>query len=117
MGARLRLQARFRDLVVYPGSLQAQTIMHSAPLEEPRRKVYMAANSSTPEQIVLLENLLRARGKLATLAGKESVAHMTLTDKMAGSPGMLSSQFKFYIRVYPSTPIIQRTSFISSRPS
>ncbi|KAI0785474.1 mitochondrial intermediate peptidase [Irpex lacteus] len=86
MGARLRLQARFRDLVVYPGSLQAQMIMHSAPLEEPRRKVYMAANSSTPEQIELLENLLRARGKLARLVGKESFAHMTLTDKMAGSP-------------------------------
>ena len=94
MGARLRLQARFRDLVVYPGSLQAQMIMHSAPEEEPRRKVYMAANSSTREQIDLLESLLRARGQLARLVGKESFAHMSLTDKMAGSPGM----FVLYIR-------------------
>ncbi|KAI0687916.1 mitochondrial intermediate peptidase [Cytidiella melzeri] len=86
MGARLRLQARFRDLVVYPGSLQAQMIMHSAPEEEPRRKVYIAANSSTPEQIETLEKMLRARGELASLVGKESYAHMTLTDKMAGSP-------------------------------
>ena len=90
MGARLRLQAEFtqRDLMVYPGSLQAEMIMQSAPLEEPRRKVYMASNSSTPEQIRTLENLLRARGELARLVGKESFAQMTLTDKMAKSPGM-----------------------------
>ncbi|RDX51052.1 mitochondrial intermediate peptidase [Lentinus brumalis] len=88
MGARLRLQAQVtkRDLLVYPGSLQAQMIMRSAPAEEPRRKVYMAANSSTPEQIELLERLLRSRAELARLVGKESYAHMTLSDKMAKSP-------------------------------
>ncbi|PIL31767.1 hypothetical protein GSI_06471 [Ganoderma sinense ZZ0214-1] len=88
MGARLRLQAQVtrRDLLVYPGSLQAQMIMRSAPAEEPRRKVYMAANSSTPEQIDLLERLLRARAELAQLVGKASYSHMTLTDKMAKCP-------------------------------
>lgn len=95
LGTRLRLQAQFtqRDLVVYPGSLQAQMIMHSAPEEEPRRKVYMAANSSTPEQIQTLESLLRARGELARLVGKDSFAHMTLNDKMAKSPGMHPKTF------------------------
>ncbi|KAJ8457215.1 hypothetical protein ONZ51_g11668 [Trametes cubensis] len=88
MGARLRLQAQVtkRDLLVYPGSLQAQMIMRSAPAEEPRRKVYMAANYSTPEQLEVLEKLLRARGELAMLVGKESYAHMALADKMAKSP-------------------------------
>ncbi|KAI0324462.1 mitochondrial intermediate peptidase [Cubamyces sp. BRFM 1775] len=88
MGARLLLQAQVtkRDLLVYPGSLQAQMIMRSAPSEEPRRKVYLAANYSTPEQIELLERVLRARGELARLVGKESYAHMSLTDKMAKSP-------------------------------
>ncbi len=89
MGARLRLQAQVtkRDLLVYPGSLQAQMIIRSAPAEEPRRKVYIAANSSTPEQIELLERLLRTRGELARLVGKESFAHMALADKMAKCPG------------------------------
>ncbi|PCH33977.1 mitochondrial intermediate peptidase [Wolfiporia cocos MD-104 SS10] len=88
MGARLRLQAQVtqRDLLVYPGSLQAQMIMRAAPAEEPRQKVYMAANSSTPEQIEVLEKLLQARGQLARLVGKDSYAHMTLADKMAKSP-------------------------------
>ncbi|KAF7347681.1 Mitochondrial intermediate peptidase [Mycena venus] len=89
MGVRLQLQARFtqRDLLVYPGSLQAQMIMRSAPAEEPRRRVYIASNSSTPEQIDALERLLRARAELAQLVGKPSFAHMALDDKMAKSPG------------------------------
>jgi len=89
MGVRLKLQAQFtqRDLLVYPDSLQAQMIMRSAPSEEPRRRVYIAANSSTPEQIQTLEKLLRTRGELARLVGQESYADMTLGDKMAKSPG------------------------------
>ncbi|KAI0068138.1 mitochondrial intermediate peptidase [Artomyces pyxidatus] len=88
LGSRLKLQSRFtqRDLLVYPGSHQAQMIMRSAPDEEARRKVYMAANSSSPEQIDILEALLRARGKLARLVGSDSFAHMALGDKMAKSP-------------------------------
>ncbi|KAF8078880.1 mitochondrial intermediate peptidase [Lyophyllum atratum] len=89
MGVRLQLQAHFtqRDLLVYPGSMQAQMIMRSAPSEEPRRRVYIAANSSTPEQIKILEMLLKTRGELARLVGRESYAAMTLDDKMAKSPG------------------------------
>jgi intermediate peptidase len=89
MGIRLQLQAQFtqRDLLVYPGSLQAQMIMRSAPTEEPRRRVYIAANSSNREQVAVLERLLQARAELARLVGKESYAHMTLDDKMAKSPG------------------------------
>ncbi|KAA1467993.1 mitochondrial intermediate peptidase [Dentipellis sp. KUC8613] len=88
LGSRLQLQTRFtqRDLLVYPGSLQAQMIMRSAPEEEPRRKVYMASNSSSPEQVEVLEALLRTRGQLAQLVGSQSFAHMTLADKMAKSP-------------------------------
>ncbi|TFK77352.1 mitochondrial intermediate peptidase [Pluteus cervinus] len=88
MGVRLQLQAQFtqRDLLVYPGSLQAQMIMRSAPDEEPRQKLYIASNSSTPEQIRLLERLLRTRAELAKLVGRESFSHMTLDDKMAKTP-------------------------------
>jgi intermediate peptidase len=97
LGIKLQLQARFtqRDLLVYPGSLQAQLIMRSAPEEEPRRRLYIAANSSTPEQIEVLETLLRKRAELARLVGYESFAHMTLDDKMAKTPGTLDLFFFF----------------------
>jgi intermediate peptidase len=89
MGVRLQLQAQFtrRDLLVYPGSLQAQMIMRSAPDEEPRRRMYIAANSSTDQQIATLENMLKTRAELARLVSKRSFAHMTLDDKMAKTPG------------------------------
>jgi intermediate peptidase len=95
MGVRLRLQARYtkRDLQVYPGSMQAQMIMRSAPEEAPRRKVYIAANSSTQREIDVLENLLKARGELARLVGTESYAHMALIGKMAKTPGMCYHRF------------------------
>ncbi|KAF5323364.1 hypothetical protein D9611_005669 [Ephemerocybe angulata] len=88
MGVRLQLQARFtkRDLQVYPGSVQAQMIMRSAPEEEPRKRIYLAANSSTPTQIEVLETLLRKRAELAQLIGRPSFAHLTLDDKMAKTP-------------------------------
>ena len=89
MGARLSLQAFVtnKPLHVYPGSLQAHMIMRSAPDQEPRRKLYIAANSSTQEQLETLERLLRARAELARLSGKESYAHLALGDKMAKCPG------------------------------
>ncbi|KAG7099592.1 Mitochondrial intermediate peptidase [Marasmius oreades] len=88
LGVRLQLQARFtqRDLSVYPGSLQAQMIMRSAPQEETRRKVYIGSYSSTREQIEILEDLLRKRAELARLVGSESFSHMSLDDKMARTP-------------------------------
>ncbi|KAF8633004.1 hypothetical protein AX15_001601 [Amanita polypyramis BW_CC] len=88
LGVRLQLQAQFtqRDLLVYPGSVQAHMIMRAAPEEEPRRRVFIAANSSTPQQIEVLEALLRKRAELARLVGCESYAHMILDDKMAKNP-------------------------------
>jgi intermediate peptidase len=90
MGVRLKLQARFtqRDLLVYPGSLQAQMIMRAAPAEGPRRRVYIASNSSTPDQINVLDTLLRTRAELAQLVGKSSFSQLALEDKMAKSPGL-----------------------------
>lgn len=104
LGTRLFLQAQAtgRELLVYPHSLQAQMILRFAPLEEPRRKVYLASQSSTPTQLSLLENLLRARGELARLVGKGSFAEMSLDDKMAKTPGIsyscLSSRYPHFMR-------------------
>ncbi|KAI6047941.1 mitochondrial intermediate peptidase [Pisolithus marmoratus] len=88
MGARLQRQASStrKSLLVYPGSHQAYMIMRSAPMESPRKKLYVAAHSSTPRQIECLERLLGARAELARLVGWDSYTGMVLHDKMAKTP-------------------------------
>lgn len=84
---RLKLKNSRTPLQIYSGSAEARLIMQS-PLEDvARRKLYLAAHSSTPEQLDVLERLLRARAELSRLVGRESYAHMVLEDKMAKSPG------------------------------
>lgn len=89
LGARLRRQAwsTQKSLLVYPGSHQAYMIMTSAPNESPRQKLYMAAHTSSKRQIECLERLLCVRAELARLVGWDSYAGMTLSDKMAKTPG------------------------------
>ena len=89
LGIRLNLQSKFRDLLVYPRSFQAQMIMRSVPQEDPRKRLYIASNSSTPEQVEILEQLLRTRGELARLVGADSFAALELGNKMAKSQGRL----------------------------
>jgi mitochondrial intermediate peptidase len=86
----LKLKSSRRTLQVHPGSAEAQLIMQSPAEEVARRKLYLAAHSSTPEQLEVLDRLLRARAELSRLVGRESYAHMVLEDKMAKSPGQQS---------------------------
>ncbi|KAF8516127.1 mitochondrial intermediate peptidase [Hysterangium stoloniferum] len=83
---RLQMISQRKPLQVHAGSAEAQVIMHSPNEDLARRKLYLAFNSSTPEQLDILERLLRARAELARSSGKESFAHMVLDDKMAKSP-------------------------------
>lgn len=83
----LKLKSSRRNLQIYPGSAESQLIMQSPSEEVARRKLYLSAHSSTPEQLEVLDRLLRARAELSRLVGRESYAHMVLEDKMAKSPG------------------------------
>ena len=86
-GSRLRSPLNGdKKVMVYPGSLQARAVMQTGS-DESRFKLYVTANSSTPRQIATLERLLKARAELAQLVGDTSFAHMTLSDKMARTPG------------------------------
>ncbi|RPB29113.1 zincin, partial [Terfezia boudieri ATCC MYA-4762] len=51
-----------------------------------RKELYLACNTSSDEQIQLLDRLLTLRGELAKLVGHDSYASMALIDKMARSP-------------------------------
>lgn len=67
---------------------EAQMILKSVKDEGVRKKMYIAANSATKEQIILLEDLLKTRAELAKLVGMESYSHAFLIDKMVKNPGM-----------------------------
>lgn len=57
--------------------------------EDVRREIYTAMNSSTKESVLILEALMRSRGELGQLVGKESYSHLQLQDKMAKTPGIV----------------------------
>ncbi|TPX60897.1 hypothetical protein PhCBS80983_g01423 [Powellomyces hirtus] len=78
--------ARSKTAVIPTSSALATTVLKSARNEDVRRKVYMAMNSGSREQVDVVEALLWTRGELARLLGKESYAEMSLVDKMAGTP-------------------------------
>lgn len=59
--------------------------------EATRREIYIAGRQSSTKQIKLLERLMVARAEIANLAGHESYAHMTLSDKLAKSPEAVDS--------------------------
>ncbi|GBC37624.2 mitochondrial intermediate peptidase [Rhizophagus irregularis DAOM 181602=DAOM 197198] len=65
---------------------EAQMILKSVKDEGVRKKMYIAANSATKEQIILLEDLLKTRAELAKLVGMESYSHAFLIDKMVKNP-------------------------------
>ncbi|KAB8343010.1 hypothetical protein FH972_022604 [Carpinus fangiana] len=53
---------------------------------EVRREIYTAHRTASRGSIKRVERLVRARAELARLSGHESFAHMSLSDKMAGTP-------------------------------
>ena len=71
------------------GSTAAYSVLRLAQREESRKAMYMALNSASSRQLLLLEEMLRTRGELANLLGKRSYGEMTLGDKMVQTPGML----------------------------
>lgn len=66
--------------------MPATLALRSVEDSDTRREVYMANRTSSAQNLLRLEQLLKRRAELAKLSGFESFAHMTLTDKMAKTP-------------------------------
>jgi intermediate peptidase len=61
--------------------------------EDVRREMYRGMNSATDDSVMILEALMRRRGELGELVGKESYGHLQLQDKMAKTPGKMLPYF------------------------
>jgi intermediate peptidase len=71
------------SVYVKPGTMQAACINQWAQNAKAREILYKGVNAPDPRKVTVLEEMLRARGELATVLGKETYAHVALADKMA----------------------------------
>jgi intermediate peptidase len=67
-------------------SWEAQTILRHSSNEQLRRIIYEGMHAYSPERVRVLEDLLKKRGELSNVLGKESWADVQLSDKMAKDP-------------------------------
>ncbi|KAI7897610.1 uncharacterized protein BX663DRAFT_527690 [Cokeromyces recurvatus] len=79
-------------------SNECRMILKYVKNESVRRLVYEAMNSATKESIMVLEELMRTRARLATLVGRSSYAELQLLDKMAKSPKNVETFLKTLLR-------------------
>lgn len=75
-----------RSRFIAPNSWAAQMILRRAPSELARKIVYEGTYREDRARVDVLEDLLRKRGELAKVLGKDSWAEVALGDKMAKTP-------------------------------
>ena len=79
--------SRGEKLYLHPDSPEGQAIRREHPDATIRKRFYLASFDSSSEKVGVLEELLKRRGELARLVGKESWGEVALLDKMAKNPG------------------------------
>lgn len=67
-------------------NLLTNTLLAHSPSPQLRREVYMESNTSIPENLNLLNALIKERHNHSTLLGYKSYAHRVLSDRMVGHP-------------------------------
>ncbi|RKF61396.1 Mitochondrial intermediate peptidase [Erysiphe neolycopersici] len=72
----------------------ASTALQTVQDEEVRMMIFLASRTSCPKTIERLHRLLKLRAELANLSNFKTYAHMTLEDKMAKSPEMVTAFLK-----------------------
>jgi intermediate peptidase len=68
-----------------------QSLIRYSPDPALRRQAYLESVTAVPENLSVLDGLVRSRDRLARLLGFESYADYALRDKMARSPGRVAS--------------------------
>lgn len=74
------------SLTLSADALLTNTLVAHSPSSALRKEVYMQANTAIPENLNVLDALIRHRHLHSTLLGYKSYAHRVLSDRMVGSP-------------------------------
>ena len=75
-----------RRLTLSSDNLLCNTLLAHSPSQALRKEIYMQSNTSVPENIDVLDALIKHRHVHSTLLGYRSYAHRVLSDRMVGSP-------------------------------
>jgi intermediate peptidase len=73
-------------LTLSSDNLLCNTLLAHSPSSALRKEIYMQSNTSVPENINVLDALIKHRHIHSTLLGYPSYAHRVLSDRMVGSP-------------------------------
>lgn len=73
------------------GGAVSVTALRTVEDPEVRKQIYLAHRTSAKDNLHRLERLLKRRAELAKLSGFESYGHLTLSEKMSGSPQAVKS--------------------------
>ena len=73
-------------LTLSSDNLLCNTLLAHSPSATLRKEVYMQSHTSIPENLNVLDSLIRHRHIHSTLLGYKSYAHRVLSDRMVGTP-------------------------------
>ena len=87
----LQSLTRWRSVALPTVGLPATVALRSVEDPKVRKEIYLAKCTSSRDNLLRLEQLLKRRAELAQLSGHQSFGHMTLADKMARTPEAVES--------------------------
>ncbi|ORX65264.1 zincin [Anaeromyces robustus] len=90
----------YKEIAIINDLFIAQQILQTVENEEIRKKIYLELNSSSNEQIQILEEMLFLRGDLANLLGFSSYTEMNIKDKMAKNQDNVLNFLKNMSKIY-----------------
>ncbi|KAL7535895.1 hypothetical protein ACHAWF_005307 [Thalassiosira exigua] len=73
-------------LTLSSDALLCNTLLAHSPSAELRKEVYLQSNTAVPENLAVLDSLIRHRHLHSALLGFPSYAHRVLSDRMVGTP-------------------------------
>lgn len=105
---------RGEKVYLHPDSPEGQAIRREHPNAEIRKRFYTASFDSSGEKVEVLEELLKRRGELARLVGKNSWGDVALMDKMAKNPGETARSFsRFQAKVADPVCVMRKDNVMS----
>ncbi|ONH68195.1 Mitochondrial intermediate peptidase [Cyberlindnera fabianii] len=84
--SQIPMDIRRRNYKIPTQGFLAHAVLRSSPNESVRKRVWIGLHSTSKSQVAVLEDMLRHRGILARVLGRDSYSSYQLEEKMAKKP-------------------------------